>query len=107
MYGMPSVGEAVVERLHDVRALHLRRRRGLAREALGRFLAVLEAARDELHDDLRAKREVIGDPDRTHPALAERADELDAGRHHHPRVRLGHEERMRERPIFRNIFGRM
>ena len=84
------VGDAVIERLHDVRALHLRSRGGLAREAILRFLVALQAARDELHDDLRAEREMVGDPYRAHAAFAERANQLDARRHHHPREGLGH-----------------
>ena len=81
------VGHAVIEHLHDVRALHLRRRRSLAREALDGLGAPDELRGDELDDDLRVQREVIGEPHRAHPPGAElpheaklRSDEHSGGR---------------------------
>ncbi len=82
--------DAVVEGLHDVRALDLGSGGGLAGEAGGGLGALEQVAGHELDDDLRAKRLVLRDPHGSHPPLAEGTKEADVGRHHHARFGLGH-----------------
>ena len=76
-------GDAVVEGLDDVRALHLRSRFGLALEPRPCARARVEPDEHELHDDARVERGVIGDPHGPHAAGAELAHQAHARRHLH------------------------
>ena len=69
------LGDARVEHLYDVRALHRRGDRGLACEASGTVDIGGELLRHQLHDHVRLEHEMLGDPHRSHAALSERAHE--------------------------------